>query len=362
MPCGIKSQNHDNYISTEDEMIEDVDINFNDKECIDLNDQSGREIKICQGNLDSLLAYIKTHTSNVNSNATTLKKYCVIMYGPPASGKTVGRNIAAHWIKKYMDDTLMSENEIMDTFIDTNVDDIVYKLETVDGIEIKKKLTNSSNNIINPFNDSTLTDNDKIKIAKKEINELVKQSSTIYFSKRTDADAVSQLLCYVAAFLGKNIFIEISSGNLDYIENHILDFCKWYNYIPCIIYPFVKNIDILCNRMHRRALIDGRYIDCDDSHYGLRGKMISTFNQWNKIKDSIDKKASKYLILMYMADNLDPLIYNKIINNNFVGFDDYFDPLILEHIDKTSDKKQSYFKTCDYETLTKFNMNLVNTL
>ncbi len=41
----------------------------------------------------------------------------------------------------------------METFIDAN------KLETNDGVEIKDKLTN---NIINPFNDGTLTDGDKI--------------------------------------------------------------------------------------------------------------------------------------------------------------------------------------------------------
>lgn len=371
MRCGMKSQVHamginvsdnvsesnDNISEESEEMIEDMDhTTYNNHSDDEMNEKNYQNTKIIQCDLDSLFAHIKTHSNpHTISTFSTSEKYCVILYGPPASGKSIARNIAVHWIKKQMQENNISEHEIMDTFIDTNVDDIVYKLEANDGIEIKEKLTKISNNIINPFNDS-MTDGDKIKIAKKEINELVRQSSSVYFSKRSDADIISELLYYVAAFLRKNIFIEISSGNTDYIEHHILDFCKWYNYIPVLIYPFVKSVNILCDRMHQRALIDGRYISCDDMETGLRAKMISTFEACDKIIKTIDRKAQNYLILMYKADNFDSIQYDKIVNNDFSGFDEYFSSLVLEYVSKYNDNQDS-FKSFDFETMTEFNMS-----
>jgi hypothetical protein len=183
---------------------------------------------------------------------------------------------------------------------------------------------------------------------------LVKQSSSIYFSKRTDADIVSELLRFVAAFLERNIYIEISSGNVDYIEHHILDFCKWYDYTPVIVYPFVKSVGILCDRMYKRAIIDGRYMSCDDAFQGLYGKMLGTFEAWDKIKHAVEKKSQNSLMLMYKADCFDKEMCDKIMNNDFTGFDKSFQELILEHMNKMNDMTDNYFRSNDFDTMTNF--------
>jgi len=368
MPYGIESQIQDNNVlmegddqmdQIEDEMIEDVEqLVYPDNEHWEETRSQDEErdpenIKIRKGSMDSLFSYMDHHINQTNRIKMTSKKYCVVLYGPPASGKSMARNIAAHWIKTQMHEEI-DESEIVSTFIDTNVDEIVYKLETMDGIDVKEKLTRLSNHIINPLNDGSMTDHDKIKIAKREIDQLVKQSSSIYFSKRTDADIVSEMLRFVAAFLERNIYIEISSGNVDYIEHHILDFCKWYDYTPVIVYPFVKNVGILCDRMYKRAIIDGRYMSCDDAFQGLYGKMLGTFEAWDKIKHAVDKKSQNSLMLMYRADGFDKEMCDKITNNDFSGFDISFQELILEYMNKMNDMTDNYFRSNDFDTMTNF--------
>ena len=60
---------------------------------------------------------------------------------------------------------------------------------------------------------------------------------------------------------------------------------------------------------------------------------------------------------MYKADNFDAMTYEKIKKNDFTNFDNYFSPLILEHINKINNQVINSFKSTDFEAMTKFSVD-----
>ena len=73
-------------------------------------------------NIDNVLSYLGNIYNQ--SNFTTQKRYIVILYGPPASGKCLARKIACYYIGNNYEKNVNYE-EIMNSFIDTCVDKIV---------------------------------------------------------------------------------------------------------------------------------------------------------------------------------------------------------------------------------------------
>ena len=269
------------------------------------------------GDIDSLLNYLKYKLSD-NAKYVSKNKYLIILYGPPASGKTIARKIAFQLIKKYFDEDLSIE-DLLKTAIDTGLDEITYDA-VVDGDTISNKLiTAYKNNIKHNFNGKS--DNELKMLIKKHINDFSKSSNDIYYKNRQNE--LSEMLFYIATFLNKNIYFEISGGSSEYVIKMINTF-KYYNYIPVIIYPFINNIDVLFERSVIRGTQDGRFLTCGD----IEQKAISSKKDYKLIKKFMNKQ-NKYLHFQYNA-NFDRHIYDEYSDNNLSNIDNIISNYNLE--------------------------------
>ncbi|AGC02343.1 hypothetical protein H012_gp106 [Acanthamoeba polyphaga moumouvirus] len=110
---------------------------------------------------NSLMDYLQQSYSKVTTQ--TNKKYLVILYGPPASGKSISRYIACHWIKNLFEEPSNIE-DIYKSFIDTGIDDITYETESETGKRVIELLKENLNDKLG--NDKTVEN------AKRNIEDL----------------------------------------------------------------------------------------------------------------------------------------------------------------------------------------------
>jgi hypothetical protein len=296
---------------------------------------------LIRGDVNSLTNYLK---GIISSNAKTNKRYFILLYGPPASGKSSARYIAYSILKKLFNEEV---KEIQETFIDTNVDELTEITMTADGKTVKETLINNFKETLEKDHDrlsklksqpmtpeELLKNEEKIKAIDKftdtgsitpELTEFLlnnlstytSETNKVYFNNR--ADDVSSLLLFFSVFMGKNIFIEMASPSLVYADK-ILDDLNYslrnLKYIPIVMYPFVNDTTILRTRSIERATQDGRFIIYDNK-FGIKQKAIQCLKT---LVDLYDKEESKTLndteksILNHLLQNLfiyDSLQFNK---------------------------------------------------
>jgi hypothetical protein len=252
-------------------------------------------------NFDSLLDFLKE--SYAKAPTTTTKKYFVILYGPPASGKTIARKIACHKIKELFGEN-MSMEKIYESFIDTGIDEIAYEVEK-DDKKLKDRLIINLNSIVPDAKNNMRTVTEKI-------NELADSSFRLYRENRPDY--LSELLYYFAVFLGKNIFFETSTGDPVYINN-VAKSLGYYGYTPIFIYPFINDVNILYKRSIERGLKEGRFLKC--SNYGLVEQMTGCLKNYSVNVENISK-FKNYLIFQYDANMNNDIFFemNRFEFNN----------------------------------------------
>jgi len=221
----------------------------------------------------------------------TKNKYFMILYGPPASGKTLGRKIGCHLLQEKYSENINVE-QIINTFIDTNVDELTYNTK-IDGKTVRDLLLENVNNLCQ---DQKCTE----KYVHDNIEKFVESGFKIY--KQGRADSLSELLFYFSVYLNKNIFIEMSSGDIDYLEK-VINSLNYYGYIPIIIYPFVPDVKILYDRSIRRGLKEGRFLYCSKKecpHVCLETKMIQSHINFPNILEILkNNKIGSYLVYKY---------------------------------------------------------------
>ncbi|AAV51130.1 hypothetical protein [Acanthamoeba castellanii mimivirus] len=255
---------------------------------------------------DSLVKFLKQAYDKAPTE--TSNKYLVILYGPPASGKSISRYIASYWIQELFKETESIEN-IYKSFIDTGIDEITYDIETPTGKRIIDLLKENIDNKLG---------NDKsIENAKKNISLLASSSWDIYRTNRPDY--VSELLYYFAIFLNKNIFLETTGSSIPYLER-IINLLSFYGYIPIVVYPFINDVSILYNRSIQRGLKEGRFLRCDTS-FGLASQMQISLANYPKIKNIVSQYKN-YLIYQYNS-NFSNEITKNIYSFNFSSLGDY---------------------------------------
>lgn len=265
--------------------------------------QTGGGIR--KGNLDSLLNYLR---GVIDDKARkTKRKYFVILYGPPASGKTVARKVACNIINMYFDETELSPQDIYKTFVDTGVDEITYNVVST----MENNNNRTVQDVLIENNNDILGQEKTVGNARNKIKELVASSSKIYRNDR--ADSVSELMYFLSVFLEMNVFFETASGSAKYIDN-ILSNLRYYGYIPIVIYPFVNDINILYQRSLQRGLKEGRYLHCD-TKYGIQNNMKLSLENYPELKKILELKDIEYAIYMYDA-NFSSDIYQQL--NNYV--------------------------------------------
>ena len=170
----------------------------------------GGKIPFNSRDIDDVFKFIKENMGDVNN--VTEKKYFVILYGPPASGKTLSRKIACNIIKQQFREK-STYQEIMNSFVDTSVDDIVYNIKDKDNdndktikeilIENLKKVfegklpKNKTNDVFNMS--EGLSEEEKQEILKNEdvkenFNRTIERNKNKYFEYRPIADDLSLIL------------------------------------------------------------------------------------------------------------------------------------------------------------------------
>ena len=299
------------------------------------------------GDMDSLLNFIKNRVGDEDKK--TSKKYFVILFGPPGSGKTLGRKMACHGIKTFYEESL-NETDIEKTFIETGIDEITYDVELKDDFTVRDKLMKNLDGYIGEADSIEI----KKELVKENINNLVFSSFSIYRNNRPDY--LSELLFYLAAFFDKNIFFEVATPQNEYIKNLINVFCNFYKYHPVLIYPFVNDVNILYDRTISRGLKEGRFVACDGP-YGLQKIVASDLKSYEDLKDILKNAKDKidwmsYLSIMYNA-NISLEDYNKINNNKFGTFSKYYLEIIYPNI---KNNEQQYWKDENYNK--KINLDL----
>ena len=179
------------------------------------NDKCNKVQLITPQDLSSALDYVKNRYNC--SKSKTVNKYFVILYGPPASGKTIARKIACDYIKKRYERELNLQ-DILNSFIDTGVDDIVYDIN-YHSKPLKTYLVDLLNKA---FTDSDV-ESDVTNINKQKVQEQLKRNIEIYFNYRQkqNIDGISALLAASASYTNHNVFFETASPSFDYIKDLI---------------------------------------------------------------------------------------------------------------------------------------------
>lgn len=270
--------------------------------------QCNKKISIIRNDLNSLLKYLNNIYTCSGKNNTSKNRYIVILYGPPASGKSLARKVACHIINKYFNEHT-SDEKLYETFIDTSVDELTYNVqinnESVSDILKKIILNFLKNNNINP------TDKNILSFLNKNIDAIQAESFKIY--KENRMDALSELLFYFSTFLNKNIFFEIATANIKYLKS-IVRSLKNYNYIPIVIYPFIDDVNIIYKRSLLRGLEEGRFLKCNGD-YGLYNIIQTNITNYNKYIIGDFMKNPKFIVYRYNA-NLSFEDYKEI--NRFI--------------------------------------------
>lgn len=256
---------------------------------------------------DSLLDFLRKRYTEINNN--TEKKYFVILYGPPASGKSIARKIACHAIKEQYGE-IISPHQIFETFVDTSIDEITYDVEvkTDNGYKkVSELLMENYNNFI-----KDIPEKDKLSHIKNNILDISGKSFNIYKSNRPDY--VSELLLYFSVFLNRNIFMETAGTDIQYV-NKIISSITWYGYKPIVIYPFINDVNILYDRSLSRGIKEGRFVTCN-----LLSSLIKQCQEnYHLIKKTL-VDFNNFFALQYNAQfNSD--LYNELDQFNFDNFD-----------------------------------------
>lgn len=286
--------------------------------------------------LSSALDYVKNKYNCLNIKTKTKNKYFVILYGPPASGKTLARKIACDFIKKNFQETLTLE-EILNTFIDTSIDDIVYDVEYEKNVSLKTHLVNLLNkafehksnldtksdidyetSIAKDFTKDFTKDFSK-DFSKDNVKEQLKQNIDLYFEyrKNRNIDGISALLAASASYINFNVFFETASPSFDYIRD-LINTLFYSNYKIIFIYPYTEDENILIERSKKRGLEEGRIPPAEFITY-MKTKCYEQYLYHT------DKENTNAIINM----NKDIIFvkYNTVLNENLYKSINAYEPL-----------------------------------
>jgi len=279
--------------------------------------------------LSSVLDYAKNRYECTEDKKTG-QKYLVILYGPPASGKTIARKLASMYIKKHFNESL-SHEEIYKSFIDTGVDDLVYDAYYAENpgkpdLSVKQQMINTVNAY---FKHQNISDDQRLVHVKENdvsgtdfTNNVMNVNSNTYFGYRGTKriDDLSALLAVIATYTNHNVFFEIASPSIDYI-NKLIGTLYWgYNIV--FIYPHTDKYELLVERSYTRGLLEGRFV----SKEILTGKAKACIDAYNTLvkkgeksdEDSDSKKAIQTMydihknIMILRYDTELPELYSKI--------------------------------------------------
>jgi hypothetical protein len=193
-------------------------------------------------NNESLNWYINSRLSVVQKcNNTT--KYMMMLYGPPACGKSRG---VSYGIK--MIDDMCHEKLVRDNFLEINLDNIIGDI-----IEHKKFIDQQM----------MLLNNIQIEQEKNAIIESIKKS---YLETRKKHENISEIMIEKCVVKDMNFTLESTGSNFGEWYFDLFQKLKDKKYKIVLVYPRVTDEELLIKRAYERGLKMGRFITKEDYH------------------------------------------------------------------------------------------------
>jgi hypothetical protein len=200
--------------------------------------------KICQyggydyTSVDQVLGYVSKKIKNVKLTGEQDHRYCLILFGPPASGKSRSVEHAINLINKDRNSNLVREN-----FFELSIDDFVE-----DTFEWNISRKNTLKNI---------TD--------------IQHNQYLYKNIRSDINQIFELFMHCCLLLKLNFTLESTGTNFQWNIEKIKELKKEfgksnnnnlenYGYNIVLMYPYTENLDILLERAEQRSQKTGRII------------------------------------------------------------------------------------------------------
>jgi hypothetical protein len=187
--------------------------------------------------------YIKSKYNCVKSYNNNTNRYMMLLYGPPACGKSKGVEYGIDIINKIHKEKLKRYN-----FYEINLDDIISDIP-------------DHRNIIE--NELKILNDTKMKNQHETAIENIKKS---YLETRNKHENIVEIMISDCLENNVNFTLESTGSNLG--EWYFDLFRKLNNngYRIVFIYPQVLNEDVLIERAYDRGLKMGRFITKDDYH------------------------------------------------------------------------------------------------
>jgi hypothetical protein len=236
---------------------------------------------------DSIMKYIlhklnKKIIAKQTSN-TTKVKHLIMLYGPPASGKSIAKQIM---LSKFSIDD--------DDYIDINLDDIIgndrkYKSE-LEALKKEHEALKKEHGNISP---SVVIQN---------------RATNLYFSIRNKANLVFELLVFITRLYDISLVVEVTGGTYCSMIwwYNILRFFKTKKYTISLIYPVVTDAQQIVSRANERGKEIFRFVSVDVINENIKGAKMN-------IKTIIDDSRA-------MFHNFDNIYIYKNEDSNFVPY------------------------------------------
>jgi len=251
-------------------------------------------------NFNSIMEYVREKLSNTIANKKTkdasepnTEKHLIMLYGPPASGKTKAKEIILNKLDIKSDD-----------YIDINLDDIIGDDKTY----------------IKTINDLKIEASDPNTDISKDIKA---KATNIYFSIRNTANVVFELLLFITRLYNISLVVEVTGGTYCSMIwwYNILSFYKSKQYKITLIYPVVSNSTTIINRAEERAKKNFRFVSSESIIKSIENakkniKTIIKNDDINKIFDNIYIYSNNDVLLK--STPVESTDFNQLFNNNII--------------------------------------------
>ena len=244
--------------------------------------------------------------------------YFVILLGSPGIGKSIARKIGLTQI--YPNRRIDEYDILYDTFVDIDVDKMVYTYVYASintpinksGLQLIKEAT-SLYDLNIEFDDVYKNDVCSGKLIKSDNKEKLVQLEKLYeisykqyFDIRNKLDSICDELLEDSIRMSKNIFIETTGIDSDYLITIIEKIKSSYQIV--IMYPIMTNDYEHARRIFNRGKVEGRYPNIDDT---IRDKP--------KVEETVRLLKMKYEdINIYKYESIE-LSMEEIENYRFNG-------------------------------------------
>ncbi len=231
----------------------------------------------------------------------SIKPYLLILYGPPASGKTSAKNYIVDKLNLSTDYIYISEDR--------------FAYDTKQFAELKSvDLTELRDISIDQFDNHP-----KVKFLEDSYNSIRKHTKFIMYP-----------LIGSALMFKTNVVLEMTGVGIDWYMNTIIDEFYHYHYDIIIVYPFTSDTDFLYKRSVERGLKEHRFVPMKYFQIAVER---SRENFRKILSDQHIKKFNKIYVfdaktLNFLDPKSEPFILYESVNGDVINSDPYFQKLL----------------------------------